>query len=550
MAVRRVTRSYGSVVEFLEDHRSTLGQGALLLPPDPARGELSGELKLDLIVPPLGRLGPIDAQVVNRGSDGSAALRIPAWPPTIQGQIDALLQAVDDLRAWFQLTGQLVPPQAQQPAAVAAPSPRVPSSSAPARTGPAPRQGRGFPVPDLTGLAPSHSGAVGDEALRQLFVSLAIEKATGLLTLTQPGGRVRYGFWAQGGPVGWRTEPLEESEVLGILLFKADQVTRDQLRDSLEIMQREGCRQGEAFIQLGVMTFPQLVMVLGKQCEFVLQKVLRETGGSFTFHPIEALPERFLPSPLRVPGMLFRTLLQRARDMKGDALFETLSDYLDRFVSVPPGAVELLPEMRFNPVETRFIDTIRGGSWRIRELYAVSPMSRALTAAVLNALIQLDFLAFTEQQDDSRTFAEFKIIIDRKRSQIVKGSHFDVLEVHWICLPDEIHAAHARLKEEFAPERFSRLGEPTTGYIRLINERLDQAHSVLSDERRRREYRREVIEEMKVTQSAELLGKQGDMAVMRNDRRAAMACYGKAAELVPGSADYRDGLARARTLTG
>ena len=552
MAVRRVTHTYRSVVDFLEDHHGTLGQGALLLPPQPSQEELSLELKLDLVVPPLGRLGPISAQVVNRAPDGSVALRIVEWPDTVRARIDELLVAVDDVRQWLLDTGQLAIPGAAPVASVGGqgqPSSGTSSSGPPSAVA-APARGRGFLVPDLSGVAPMRSGSCETAVARKLFLDLAIQRATGILTWNQADGRTRYGFWSQGGPVGWRTEPMDEGEVLGVLLYKAEQLTREQLRESLEIMQREGCRQGEAFIQMGLMSFPQLVMVLGKQCEFIQQKVLKETRGSWTFHSLETLPERFLPSPLRVPAMIFRNLFQQARGMKGDSLYDALAAYLDQYVYLPPGCIEILPELRFSPVEARLIDTIRAGSWRLRELYAVSPMSRAITAGMMWALIELEFVAFKTQQDDSRAFAAFQTIIDRKKGQAYKGNHFEVLEVHWICLNDEVELAYKRLKEEFEPSRFARMGEPATSDITKINLKLDEAYKVLLDERTRREYRKAVIEESKIVQSAELLGRQGEMAEMRKDRRAASLAYGKALELVPGSAEYRGGLARARSLPG
>ncbi|MCK6505499.1 J domain-containing protein [Myxococcota bacterium] len=549
MAVRRVTHTYRSVVDFIEDHHGTLGQGALLLPPQPNQEELSLELKLDLVIPPLGRLGPIAAQVVNRAPDGSVALRIAEWPDSVKARITELLVAVDDLRQWLVDTGQLQPPGAVG-AAPGAASPAEPGQAAVAAPAPSAPRGRGFPVPDLRGVAPTRAGSCDAASVRKLFLDLAIERATGLLTWSLPDGRKRYGFWSQGGPVGWRTEPMDEGEVLGVLLFKADQLTREQLRESLEIMQRDGCRQGEAFIQMGLMSFPQLVMVLGKQCEFVMQKVLKESQGSWTFHALETLPERFLPSPLRVPAMIFRNLFQQARSMKGDSLYEALAGYLDQYVYLPPGCVEILPELRFAPVEARLVDTIRSGSWRMRELYAVSPMSRAITAAMMWALIQLEFVAFKTQQDDSRAFAALQIIIDRKKSQVYKGNHFEVLEVHWICLTEEVEIAYKRLKEEFEPSRYARMGEPAVTDVAKINLKLDEAYQVLRDDRTRREYRKAVIEDSKIVQSAELLGRQGEMAEMRKDRRAASMAYGKALELVPGSAEYRGGLTRARSLPG
>lgn len=546
MAIRRVTHTYRTVVEFLEDHAGTLGQGGLLLPAGTVSGELAAELKLDLLVPPLGRLGPIDAQVVHRGSDGSVALRIAEWPAPVTQRIDELHAAVKDLKAWWLASGQVAAAgrgeRRQAEAAQGKPAPQAAPAGA--------SGGRGIPVPDLGDRAPDAQGKGTLDELRALFTRLAVDRSSGLFTHRSPGGRVRRGFWSQGGPVAWRSDPIDESEVLGVLLYKAEQLTREQLSESLEIMQRDGCRQGDALISMGLMSFPQLVMVLGKQCEFVLQRVLSEPAGSWTFHHLDTMPERFLPSPIRVPAMIFRTLFQQARSLKGDQVYEGLQPYLDQYVYLPEASIELIPEMRFGPQEGRLVETIRAGSWRLRELYAVSPMSRSLTAAAMLAFKQLEFVAYKTQQDDTRLLAGLSTVLARKKSQILKGTHFEVLEVHWICVGEEVEVAYKRLKEEYTVERFRKLGPEAVKDCELINARLDEGRRVLTDEHRRREYRKEVIEETKIATSAELLDRQGEMALMRNDRKAAQTCYGKAAELVPGNASYRASFARAKGLSG
>ena len=50
---------------------------------------------------------------------------------------------------------------------------------------------------------------------------------------------------------------------------------------------------------------------------------------------------------------------------------------------------------------------------------------------------------------------------------------------------------------------------------------------------------------MMIVQSAELLAKKGEMAIMRKDRRESTTCFAKALELIPGRPDFREGFQRA-----
>jgi hypothetical protein len=57
-----------------------------------------------------------------------------------------------------------------------------------------------------------------------------------------------------------------------------------------------------------------------------------------------------------------------------------------------------------------------------------------------------------------------------------------------------------------------------------------------------------LVEDFMIVQSAELLAKKGEMAVMRQERQIAVNCFSKALELQPRSGEYRASLQRARGL--
>ena len=67
--------------------RSSLRQGTI-------DKDVANEFKLDLLVPLIGRQGPIPAQVVHRGPDGSIGVHLPDIPGPVQKAIDGLLASV------------------------------------------------------------------------------------------------------------------------------------------------------------------------------------------------------------------------------------------------------------------------------------------------------------------------------------------------------------------------------------------------------------------------------------------------------------------------
>lgn len=406
MAVRQATRRYPDLATFLSEYPSTLRVGALVLPGDSFEGEPAPEMKVDLVLPIAGRVGPLVAQVVSRLPDGGVALRVVDTPAPAEAAIKQLLGLAQEVEAWLLQTGRFVRAGApvvpreevtrlearvkeleEKLAAASASGPAAIVSSDGEDARP-----RGLRVPAVGHLPPTLSGTLGDRSLRDAFMAVAVERQTGLFTVRRSDGRVRYGFWSKGGPVGWRTEPMEEQEVLGVLLYRAGTITREQLAESLAIMERTGCRQGEAFVEMGLCTFPQLITMLQKQVDFVFQRVLREHEGTWTFHLLDQLPERFVTPPLRVAALLYRALLVHAKEMPAQDLAAALRPSLDHYVRLSPGVDKTLEEMKLSADEQQFLQILQRKPYRLRELTAVSSLSRSQTVMVAWALQELHLI--------------------------------------------------------------------------------------------------------------------------------------------------------------
>jgi hypothetical protein len=381
-------------------------------------------------------------------------------------------------------------------------------------------------------------------------MDIAGGRMTGIFTVHEESGLIRYGYFSSGGPVAWRSEPVQEREVLGMLLLQAGQVTKEQLQQSVELMEEKGIRQGEAFIELGIMSFSQLIMVLGKQSEFIFQRVLKTSKGTWTFHKMPKLPEAFLPPPVRLVAHLLRTLLAEAKVLRGGELAERLRPHVNSYIQLEESRKSLFKDMRLSPPERRLIAIIAERTLRMRELFSMSPMSRQNTAGMFFALIELGMLKFGERETRARYLQRIGADISRKKRQLIRSTHFDVLEVHWISLPEEIDSAYQRLREQFAASSFDDLPPEMVETLERVQARLDEGYSVLNDATQRREYRKTLVEDFMIVQSAELLSKKGEMAIMRKDRRIATTCFAKALELQPRNPHYRTSLQRARAVQG
>lgn len=578
-AKRRATRKYTEINDFIEDYDNGLNKGSLQLPSGSYRGELANEIKLDISIPEIGRFGPIVAQVVLRSPDGTVALRIPTVPDEIHeaykeasnrmlGDVQPFIemglvilksehdQIVSELEEKIanqlvvfeeQLKNALDEKEAESKEKIAAMAARLAASGG--TSGPVSTViTRGFPIPHYEDTEPSFKGVFGNEDFVQFIVDASANKVTGLLVV-EDGDQKRYGFFDKGGPVGWRSEPLLENEVLGMLLYKAKQITKEQLQTSLEMMEEKSIRQGEAFSQMGVMSFSQMVRVLGKQVDFIFHQVRTMKSGQFTFYPLEELPERFVPPRLNTIEILFREKYKYARKASQDQIYKDYAIRLNSYMSYSEVAKRVIGQIKFNAQEKRLVEVIGSKNWRLREAFSVSPLSKGAMSAFIWSCNELGFFDYADSEDESRTEERYSGRFLRKKRQIQGGSYFDILEVHWICLPQEVEDAYKKMRDFFDVSLNTEMPSQFHNDAKLISKSIHEAYTKLKVDSQRREYRLEMIEKEMIKQSAALLSKKGEMAIMRRDRREACGCYSKALELVPGNQEYRDGLRRAAAVT-
>ena len=625
MAQRSVTRRYADLGEFLQEHRTSLRVGAVLIRASEISGELAAEFRLDFLLPIVGRVGPVSAQVVARLPDGSVAARLPELPAQVTRAFDTVLAAVEEVRAWLLASGELVEPGAvgAAPAAsegapspgeadqddedeeddeaigdedtsgllaradgdeddedlldeptrgvsVAAvepepeePEPEEPEPEEPEPEEPEPeepplasalpspwpsRERRGIGVPSVSGVPATLKGDLKDRSLRDALVELAVTHATGVLRIELPGEVVRTGFWRAGGPVAWRSEPSVPGEALGELLLRAGQITEDQHHAALASMGETGLRYGETLVEQGVFPTEQLGALLTRQAEYVLMQVMQPQRGDWSFFPLEDLGEEFPAPPVPVLSLLFRAYCGHARKMLPKNLKYGMRTLLPDLVFLRRDAIDPLRQVRFSREEASLLDHVVRKPRTLEDLLEHGPQPFEVAAPALWALNELSLLEFKKPESEARVMERVAERLAAKHAQTERGTPFDVLELHWICLGQEVERSHRRLVVEYAKEAYGALPAEQERVRAAIASRIEAAAQALSDPERRRSARSSVIREEDITASAAMLARRGANAVSAGDRARALACFSKALELRPGTPEYINGLSRATEL--
>ena len=568
MATRRATRKYETLFEFVNDYTNSLKNNAINLPAGSFRGELANSIKLDLSIPEFERIGPIEAQVIFRDPSGSVALRIPSAPPELhttfekakaqcmgeaQPYVDAglvifksdhdqkvkeLEQKLDDQKKEWErrLREEIAKLQAETETKLEALKEELEAQRAAA---PAVQTERGISIVDFSELAVSAEGKM--EQFHDFLLEASKKQWTGLLYIDQ-GSQRRFAYLDQGAVVAWRSDPIIEKEVLGVLLYNFKQITKEQLEQSLALMEEKGIRQGEAFVELGFMNFPQMVTVLSKQVEYIFQQVRTQKRGEFSFYECK-LPEKFLATKLYYINILMREIRIKASKMPAQALFKPISTALNKNVYLE---AEVLPSLRFatfSPEERKTLQFIQTKALPLKDLIKVVPIPKADVNNFFWMMMELGALSFDAPTQKTTSQTAVKqvdpdALLDQKIQEIEKGTHFDVLGLHWICVNADVENAFAeqsklidilKNKEEFA----------------LVSSGIKDAYEVMKNADERRAYRSRLFHSKFLEEAATLLAQKGEDAISKKDKTLACICFAKAIELCPQEAQYKEGLKRA-----
>jgi hypothetical protein len=399
--------------------------------------------------------------------------------------------------------------------------------------------------------APALTGELGDASFRDAIIQMALMKATGVVEVrirnADRSTLVRYGFWREGGPVGWKSDPVQDDEVLGMLLYNSKQITKDKLDASLELMRGSPLRQGEALMLLGVMSFSEVLGALGKQTDFVLQRVMQSKSGAWAFYPTDGLPERFVVSPLPVLPRIYRALLDAGGEMDPNE-FRALTDRIENlYVVLRDELIERRKEFEFQEGEEKLIDTLATQPLRGRDLATRTSLGRKNTTLVLWALDELGLVDFQEDAGTNEATERILARLAEKEKQVASKNPFDILGVHWTATSEDVKTAHKKAIADFSPD-VRGLDPGIRDRLAAIVKALEDASVDLRADDRRRLRRRQFVDEARIQSSAELFARKGEIAIERKDGRGAIVCFLKAQELLPKDDRFALGIQRAKKL--
>ena len=525
---------YDNLFDFLEDYRAHISELRYTIPmPEPL--SVGQEVSVCFSVPLLGEDAPVAGRVMQLQEDRAG----------VQFSADGD-EGLERLESFYRYVGQVVEQMlrsgrfkvAGQWAEGAAPPASVSTPTAAATDVTAALSER-----VVTG-APTRQGSISEAGITTALMDLYRERATGVFSVRTEQGH-RLGWLKNGGFVQWENDPVIEEECLGVLLTRAGKLSEQQLRESLKLMNETGQKQGECLIEMGVLTFPKLVMSLLTQVEIITRNIFAMESGSWSFSPAERLPADLITPPMKTPGFLYGFYKRRIAALPPSEQEALLARHFDEYTRVPEGVN--WDDMRLKKDEVGLVQILQRKSYLFRSVFSVSNMGRAKTVPVLLALVELDILQFAATEGAEQAMERWRSQLQAKATTQMNQNPFEMLEIHWTSQTAQVQVGYEKLRAEY--EDFARGADLSPDADALRNQILtnvDEAYAALKDTSTRQKTRKKYYEPQQHEFSADLLARQAEMLMVRRKWDEVMDNLGRALELMPKSAKTRALLEKAK----
>ena len=528
-------RSFSSLFEFLDTFRADIKEGFL---PVSANGDfVSGSrAAVNVYVPVFDEGTSVGAEIVDVREDG-VILRLDqadegyqwmAWLYGLCGQfIEEMLNT-----GRFKIAGQVAAGAAGGAA----------DSAAPMAGGAMADDGIPF------GAVPADSGDLDKTGFRRILMNAYRDQFLGVVRIDHPMGTSSI-YFERGGPVQVRDDPVVVDETLGVMLVRMGKITEADFQRSLRVMNETGKLQGEVLIDMGLLTFPVLVMALMKQTEMKIMRLFNNAEGSFATFPLEQHATKYVTPPLKAPAVLYKAINAQFTDMTVAEMDDLQRPFMDMYSQV---TIDFpIDDMQLKKMETEFLEIAARRSYRLRQIHSVSNMGRAQTAAIVLTLIDLGILAFVEEEDTSQVMDNFKTKLTEKIAFMADQNLFERLELHWSARPVDVTEGYDRLEKEW--QKFGtgyELSQELEDLRNQVFNTLREARDTLTSDEGRRAHRRETYESQQIAFSADIFFRQAELLMISERWKEVLENMERAAELVPDSRKYQQALQKVRARRG
>ena len=197
------------------------------------------------------------------------------------------------------------------------------------------------------------------------------------------------------------------------------------------------------------------------------------------------------------------------------------------------------------PRDLRFLELQVDGSRTVHDAVLGSALGRLASLRLVALGLSLGFVRYADQrgQTEHRSTRQVNRVspalknlqkqLEEKRLLVQSQNHFERLGLHWSAHHRSYRAALDQTLQELDPAAppLAAASDETKAVARRIRADLEASFKVLNDPEQRSKYRKKLFDPTEREYAADMLIKQGEVALMRGDRMQAIECLETAVEL-------------------
>jgi len=417
---------------------------------------------------------------------------------------------------------------------------------------------------ELGSLEADLRGSLTHQPFAHVLQRIYAGRLTGALLLTNDSIK-KIVYVENGYPIAVRSN--NPQECLGQILLQQRMISAEVLVESLRKMKASKKRQGELLVEMGALSPYNLSRALVLQMEAKLLEVFSWREGRFVFKKEMTAHEQ--PVRLdRTPAALILEGIRRSYD--AERMRSVLALFAGQYLRPSPDRRQRLQDITSDPNEKRFIDSLDGSvKFEVALTANVIPTDRA--RLLLVAMAEAGMI-LPSHQPSVKSSEEMRMVEESQPHRTASGrsrddlsaiyqvmrhqTHFEVLALDRQATQAEVDTAYEVRARDFHPDHFRLRPGDARVLAERIFERLEEAHTVLSDATARRRYLAQLDRAMKTTESgeapalstesphvaAERIYFQGVAHLRARRYRDATESFRQATALAPTQASYRSAL--------
>ena len=353
--------------------------------------------------------------------------------------------------------------------------------------------------------------------------------------------------WIHEGSVAYiASEPYEESTSLGRILVTLKKVTEVNLREGLEKSKQTGRSLGRSLVLLGSVKRTDITGALREQVRLKMDSAFGWPRGRYEWTPWTEPPGQADLVLTRGIGVMARHVRGRLDHLNISEVEQLFGRGLARTVAHAANVDTIATSLQLAPRDLRFLELQIDGTRSVNDGVLGSPLGRLASLRLVALGLTLGFVRYTDSpstqapvspRQDSAVPGESKIRKELQERMAIAQTqnHFERLGVHWSAHHRSYRAAYDAVIADLSISKppLRDVGDEIKALARQLKTVLEESFKALDDAQTRAQYRKKLFDKTEREYAADMLIKQGEVALMRGDRMQAIECLETAVELDP-----------------